>query len=202
MNNKTLSAIFILGGGLKKDGSVWRTTRLNEDGDHYGPTADCLRVLAGALLFKAGKVQTLIASGGKGQYKDNPEVPTLASVIKNELISMGVPVEAVEEENESENTYQQLKAAKNITEKLVFTSVGIISNFWHIPRIKALIDHASDLKNFNIKLISAETVITEIGDPNLATSIKRAYDSSLFNKRIELEAKGIQDIQEGKYKFQ
>lgn len=200
---KTYQAVFILGGGLKKDGDTWRTTRLDEDGDTFGPTADYLRVIAGSLLFKENKVGNIYTSGGRGQYKDSPETPPLSKVLKTELIALGIPENIILEEDCSGNTYQQLLETRKIIDKRVLTSVAVLSNFWHLPRIKAMIENAPEIRSLeSVDLISAEETINTYGEPSLVSAITKAYNEGRFEKRFELEKKGINDIKQGRYKFQ
>ncbi len=195
-------AVCILGGGLKKEGGVWRTPRFDE-GDNFGPTGDNIRVIAGSYLLKQGLTSHLIASGGRGQYKDIPEAPTLASVIKKELIDLGVEPDNIEEEGQSGNTYQQLKALQDIVVQRGWDSIGIISNRYHLPRIQAMIEYGPRLSGLNrvVNLISAENVLLTYAPSEWKKIIEEAYRSNSMKKRIKLETAGVNDIKNGKYKF-
>src|SRR3989338_6860764 len=99
--NKKYDAIVILGGLLKKksDGT-WKTGKFNY-----------LRVLAGYYLYKdliKNHPVKLIVSGGKGVYENMPDVPAIATVMKQELIKLGIPEKEIVEENKTSSTYHEL----------------------------------------------------------------------------------------------
>ncbi|MCI0565678.1 YdcF family protein, partial [bacterium] len=152
--------LFVLGGGLKKNpDGTWRTTYFDEEGDEYGSTGDYLRVKAAATLFKKGFARLIIVSGSKGQLHIVSNAPTVASVLKKELVREGVPSDAIAEDHDSGTTYEQLK---KITGQKKEGRVGIISNRYHLPRIRAMIEHAPELSELkDAKLISAEETLLE-----------------------------------------
>ena len=153
--NKKYDALVILGGGLKKDKGIWRTTNYDE-GDTFGIAGDRVRVVAGCFLFVNDFSDLLIASGGKGQYKDIPDCPTISEVIRKELIILGVPESKIMEDNESGNTHQQLKFIKSFVKSRGMDRVGIVSNEWHLPRIEAMMQHSPYLEGLtrHVELIS------------------------------------------------
>lgn len=202
LSNKNYDAIFILGGSLIKDNGIWRTCRFDES-DNFGVLGDTLRVKAGSILFNQGITGHIIALGGKGQYKDVTDFPTLSSIIKKELVQFGIPPNQIEE-NLSDGTYGQLKTILEIVRQRNWTKVGIISNEYHLPRISAMIEYApntGDLKNM-ADLISAEKILIDHVPKRWQKEIKEAYESTGMQNRIAMEQKGIKDIKDGKYKFE
>lgn len=199
---KKYDILVILGGSLINDNGKWRTANYNE-GDNFGATGDSVRVIAGSYLFKHGLADHIIVSCGPGQYKDRPEIPNVALIMKQELIELGVPAEKIEIENKSNNTYQQLKAAQAISKQRKLKSVGIVSNKWHLPRIQTMIDHGPDMDNIRefTELIDAEDVLLYYAPDKWRKIIEEAYKSKGIKQRMALEQKGIQDILEGRYVF-
>lgn len=106
-----IDSIAILGGILKKNKSGWHTTSFNEGNDFEG-VGDRLRVIAGRYLYdkviKNNSDIFIIVSGGRGRLKSIKGVPTVAEVIKKELIELGVPSESIMQEDDSGNTFEQL----------------------------------------------------------------------------------------------
>jgi len=164
-------------------------------------------VRVGVLKYrgKANPEQIIIASGGKSQLKDIPDAPTVSEVIKKELIELGIPEERIIEEKNSGNTYQQLEELKKIVREMKLNGIKIISNDWHLPRIKAMIEMFDELKELKklrkIELAGAEKIVLEYDRETWLEIIREAYKSEGLKKRIELEQKGIKDIKEGKYKM-
>jgi len=204
MNN----AIAILGGGLQKNkNGVWRTTNFTE-GDNFGSLGDYLRVIAGNYLYKNDTRRLIIALGGKGQYKDNPDTPPISKIIRNELMELGIPVKNIILEKNSNNTYQQLIELQKIILNKNLTSIIIVSNKYHLPRVKTIIEYAGELKklkimmdNSKIKLESAEKIVIKYDAEKFNDIIKSAYAGEAMKLRISLEKKGIRQLKNGSYKL-
>ena len=206
-NMKKNKAIVILGGGLKKDQGTWRTTNYDE-GDNFGVSGDRVIVVAANFLSKDYPEYYFIASGGKGQYREDVTAPTVASVIKKELIDFGVPKTCIVEEDKSNNTFQQLKNIQTICIEENLIDLLIVSNRHSLSRIQAMIEYKEELaylkkifKTVQLKLISAEDVLLQY-EPNIWKEIiEDAYKSPSMKSRIMLEEQGTRQIKEGTYKF-
>ena len=195
LQSKT-KTIVIFGGLLKKEkerDGHWRTERFNY-----------IRVLAGYYLYKelSKKYKTrLIVSGGKGIYKDILHAPTVSSVMKKELISLGLSPKEVREESKTASTYQELAwLSKNI--KKADQKTIIISNAYHLPRIKTMIGRLSELKNLkdSVKLLSAEKIVIK-NDKKWISKIAKASKSLAMRKIIIFEQGGVKSLKSGKYKL-
>ena len=85
---QTKRTIVIFGGLMKKKSNgTWKTEDFNY-----------LRVLAGYYLYqdmKKGKNVKLIVSGGRGIYDKIPNVPAVATVMKKELIQLGLSAKEI-----------------------------------------------------------------------------------------------------------
>ncbi len=193
-----------MGGGLVNENGNWRTANFNEC-DKYGALGDRLRVVAGAILYKNNYNLLIITSGGKGQLEKIPNAPTVSEINKKELIKLGVHSKKIIEENKSNNTYQQLQNCKKIIKENNFNEIKIISNKYHLPRIKAMIAMDNELKKMvnaqKIELQSAENILLKYDSENWQNVIEKAYNSEEMKERIALEEKGVHDIEEGRYKF-
>ena len=204
---KNTAAIAVLGGALVKDRrtGTWRTSTLQDKGDKFGVQNDRLRVIAASYLAKKYPNDVIIVSGGKGQLKNVPQAPTLAHVIKHELMRQGIAEGRIIEEDKSGTTYEQLLELKNIMTKLELKKVKIVSNQWHLPRIRAIIIHRSELNKMSkishLALIPAEKILLQINRKKWQPIIKEAHSSARMKTRIRLEQKGIRDIKAGSYKF-
>ena len=203
--DKKRNAVVILGGGLKKDeDGKWRTTNFKE-GDNFAVQGDRLRVVAGSYLYKYNPGSIIVVLGGKGQYKDMPDVPTVAEVIKNELIELGIPAKKIIKEERSGNTYQQLRELKKIILKKKLGCAMIISNKYHLHRVQAMIEQDAELQKITVEnkivLQSAEEIVLDYEPEVWQAIIKSAYNSDKMQRRIKLEQKGVQEIREGTYKF-
>jgi hypothetical protein len=203
VNKKT--AIGLLGGMLKKGANGhWRTTNYDES-DRFGIQGDRLRVVAASYLYRNNQELLIIASGGKGQLKHIPDAPTVAEVIRKELMELGVPKELIIKEENSGNTYQQLREIKKIITERRIKNLGILSSEWHLPRIKAMLEVLEELKSIfeitKVAYLSAEKICLKYNKEVWHELIAQAYKSDGLKERIEQEKRGVQDIREGKYKI-
>jgi len=200
-----MKAIAIIGGGLKNDNSRWRTTYFNEEGDDFGALGDRLRVLAGGLLYEENPQSLIIALGGKGQLKDIPDAQAVSAVIKNELVELGIPAENIIIENQSGNTFEQLRELQKIILDNNFEDISVISNRYHLPRIKAMIEldekFREKLEGGRVEILSAEEILIKYSPDEWKENIEAAYNSEAMKKRISLEANGVKEIKEGVYKY-
>lgn len=199
---KDKQAIYILGGGLIKENNKWRTTNFN-DGDNFGAMGDRLRIDAAYVLYKKNSNLILITSCGKGQYKDIPDAPTVAEVMKQELIELGIEDSKILKEEKSGNTWRQLQELKNIIKNNNLDKIYILSNRHHLPRVQAMIEVDNVLyemlKRQVIELVSAEEVLIENNPDKWTTDIDNAYQTEAMKKRLDLEAQGVMQIREGIY---
>jgi len=202
------AVIVVLAGGLRSTLNGWRTTNFSESGDNFGICGSRLRVLAAAALynfFSGFKIKSLIiASGGKGQYQRIKGAPFLSAVLKKELIELGIPGNKILEENRSNNTYQQLEELANIVKDRNFKNVILISNKYHLPRIKVFKETDKNLRKILAPVLtikSAEEILIAANPKKWAPYIKKAYNSKFMKERITLEKRGEKQIKNGTYNF-
>ena len=88
-----------------------------------------------------------------------------------------------------------------------FNRMNIVSNRYHLPRIKAFIVNDGNLKNLKemlrigrLQLYSAEEVLLKFNPKEWKKIISDAYESESLKKRIQRERAGIKDIKKGIYK--
>lgn len=190
--------IVILGGGLiKNKNGQWRSSEFE------GPVfASHLRVLAGSCLFKKDSDSLVIASGGKGYLKKVPGAPSIAQVMKKELLVLGVPSRLIVEEKNSNNTRQSVQKIRKVLSARQTGNVIIITNQYHLNRVRTFINQDLAMKNFlrsgKIKLIAAEAVVQK-NNPELKNKIKKLYQSKKMKAVIGLERAGIRQIKNGTY---
>lgn len=198
--------LFVLGGVLRKDrNGRWQTSTFTGRGDAFGVTGDRLRVLAARNLYHAKPNVGIITVGGKGQLRHIPHAPPVSRVLKDELIKLKVPRDAIWEENESSNTYSQLQKIKQIITRHALRKAIVVSNTYHLPRIKAFIERDGALKkmlqNGRISLRSAERVLIKDDPKRWKERIGRAYKSVSMKNRIAMEKKGVESIKKGTYQL-
>jgi phage pi2 protein 07 len=196
--------LVVLGGILVKDKEgFWRTTKFSE-GDNYGASGDYLRVYAACYLAKKNPASLIIVLGGRGQLKAVKDSPAVASIIKKELMALSIPKQKILVETKSGNTASQLWALAKILKEKKIQKINLISNAYHLPRIKAMIKYLPKLsrayQKVKINFVAAEKVVLATKVKKWQKIIKLALKSPAFKRRIQLEKKGILDLKKGLYK--
>jgi len=92
------------------------------------------RVDKALVLYKAGKVKKIFASGGISRYPegDFPE----GDAMKNYLLQQGVPEADIIADNAGQNTYLTAKDFIAWNTDRHYTSVIVVSQFYHITRTR------------------------------------------------------------------
>ena len=122
--------------------------------------------------------------------------------MKQELINYGISENKIIEDRNSVSTYQQLVFINKYIAGSKKFKLGIISNRYHIPRIKAMINHCPDLASLNnASIISAEDVALTLDPSSWESAIQSAYESEAMKERIRLESNGVREIENGTYIF-
>ena len=127
-------AIVVLGGVTGNISFPRTTPDMNEHGD---------RLLYAAQLYQEGKAPLIILSGGRIPWfgTGKSEAADMAKILQ----IMGIPKEAIIEEPNSLNTYQNALYTKEILEKKGIKQVILITSAFHMPR-SVLIFHRQGIE--------------------------------------------------------
>lgn len=177
----------------KKNNKSWRTENFSY-----------LRVLAGYHLYKRLSKNNkigLIVSGGRGIYKSIPGTPTVSSVMKKELIDIGLTKKEIKMGNKAGTTHQELLWLKDNYKK-EWGDIYIISNTIHLPRVRTMINYIPELKKLKkiVSLVSAENVLVK-NDKKWKNKIARFNKSRKIEKMNKSEKRGIEALKSGNYHF-
>jgi uncharacterized SAM-binding protein YcdF (DUF218 family) len=116
-------AIVILGGATKSASKPRPMVDISEQGD---------RVLYGAKLYRERKAPFIIASGGRIDWRGAGE-PESADMVQL-LEIMGVPQDAVIQEPDSLNTYENAVNTKKILDEKGIGKILLVTSALHMPR--------------------------------------------------------------------
>lgn len=116
-------AIVVLGGATKSASFPRPTVDLSESGD---------RVIYAAQLYRQKKAPLVILSGGRIDWRGSgaPESADMAQI----LTSIGVPSEALVQDPDSLNTYENAVNVKKILETRGIRQVLLVTSAMHMPR--------------------------------------------------------------------
>jgi vancomycin permeability regulator SanA len=98
-------------------------------------------------LFRSGTVRNVIVSGGFGR-----EGFEEADVMRDYLVSRGVPTDRIFVDREGFDTFETARSAQQIMQQQGFTSAVVVSHYYHLPRA------VFTLKRFGIADVSAAAV--------------------------------------------
>jgi uncharacterized SAM-binding protein YcdF (DUF218 family) len=107
--------------------------KVNEDGIPSNRLQS--RLERGLELYNDGIAPIIIVSGGFGKegYEE-------AVVMKEYLVGMGVPADAIIEDKDGYNTYQTAQNLVQIAEDNDISSVAIVSQYYHITRARLALE--------------------------------------------------------------
>ena len=95
------------------------------------------RVDKALVLYKAGRVKKIYASGGISLNKDGPYPE--GDAMKNYLLQQGVPAADIVADNKGQNTFLTAKDFIAWNEGYHYASVIVVSQFYHITRSKYIL---------------------------------------------------------------
>ncbi|MDO8561483.1 MAG: YdcF family protein [bacterium] len=202
---KEPDAIAVLSSGIKQTlKGRWVSTDLSQEDDALGAPGGALRVQAVAILAGRYPRAAIVATGGKGydipaNYPENR--PLLCEILERELREAGISPDRIILERGSGTTYQQLRALSALTGEREWIHMAMVTNRWHIPRTRMILE--SKLPEFKsiITIVSAEEVLIANNPHEWESVIAEAYASEWLAERILKEEQGIKDIREGTYDF-
>lgn len=186
--------LFILSGSLRKDvAGVWHTTMWGDQSE-FLVLGDRLRIEAGALLYKHNPETQIVVLGGCGTLCV-AGAPVMSSVMKRELVELGVPADTITEESITRNTMEQVRYIQSlVTSHLPSGELVILSNQYHLPRIQAMLGASS------AKLLGAEDVLLQYDPEKWRGVIETAEQSSRMKEIIAAERQGVEAWRKGEYR--
>jgi hypothetical protein len=218
-------AVFVLSGGIigspnVQDGQPLRSTPYTEV-DHVGlfgggearviAAAELSTLLPDALIVTNS---TVLSKGGK--------VEEHALVYAAELRAMGVPDGRIREQTRSSSTATELVELLRLIKGEGWSRVVVITNDYHIPRVKAMYDNLERLftpeydealsrevaelvayvkeNSIQIVLQDAESILISTR-PSYAPLIADSKLTEAYQKRLLAEKEGIRALLSGEYKL-
>lgn len=126
----TAEAIVVLGGATKSALPPRPSVDLNEAGD---------RVIYAAQLYRQKKAPIIILSGGRIEWKGggSSESADMATI----LTAIGIPKEAIVQEPDSLNTYQNAVNVNKILKSRGIRRVLLVTSAIHMPRSLLIFQH-------------------------------------------------------------
>jgi len=196
--------IYVLGGDIAKDAMTGKWHTLDEnDCDKFGIMYDRWRVEAAAVLWrKLG--YPVVVSGGESNREGVVAPVKISNVMASELTQLGVPSTAIAEDDTSFNSYQQLVSLRNFLADHETKEVFILTNEYHLPRVKAFIEYAPDLASLReapLYFVACEDTLLAADKEKWQARIDKARAKPEWAARVALELRGAGRIAKGEYPF-
>ncbi|WP_353929357.1 YdcF family protein [Okeanomitos corallinicola TIOX110] len=165
-------AIIVLGGATKS--AIWPRTApdLSESGD---------RVIYAAQLYRQKKAPIIILSGGRINWRGSgfAESADMANI----LTSLGIPADAIIQESESLNTYQNAVNVKQILASRNIKKVLLVTSAMHTPRaIKIFQRQGIDVIPAPTDFLISQAEIQELASTPKAAILNLLPDANNLNQ--------------------
>jgi len=212
-NRKELpEAVFILSGGIKKTGEgKFKTLSYSDEDVHGFVTGGKARVVGAAELAKVFPEMKMVTTSAI-----EPDFPSHARVMADELIKRETPEDQVILEEKSIDTITELMEMIKMSVRENWKKITILTSDYHIPRTKEMFRQLGSLvkdedpefdaalikfkeANIEINFVSAEEILETTGH-HFKSLIDKVRLTEGYKKRLEAEERGLEDLKSGRYK--
>lgn len=125
------AVIVLLGGGTEPGDYPRPITEINSAGD---------RVLYAASLYRDGAAPVVLVSGGNLNFS-SARGSTPATEMTDLLTQLGVPAQAIWQQEKSQNTYEDALYSAELLQEKEIAEVILVTSAMHMPRAKALFEN-------------------------------------------------------------
>lgn len=209
--------IFILSGGITEANpgangeKRYESTAYSDEDVHGLAGGGRVAVIAAAEIGKVLPEMKLITTSTVEK-----DAPSHAAVMKAELVKRGINPDQVILEEESASIFTELVEMVKLAVKNNWSRIGIIANDFRLPRTRAMFTNMELIinyddpefmaaitefrkRNIDIAFIPAEEVLENVSG-HWRKLFSDFRESEGYVKRIAAEAKGLKDLEEGRYK--
>lgn len=209
-------AIVVLSGGTverpRTDGTERRSSTAYSDVDGsdaiVGGKGRVVAAAEVAPFFPEAAVVTTSDSN------DGPESD--ARIMASELARHGVRPDRIMLEERSVNTLTELAEMVKLAVRQRWQEVRVLTSDYHIPRVEEMFRQLPSLisagrdpeftaawsefqsRNISVRCVSAEEILPH-RSPHYQTLIARVRQSPEYQRRVELERRGLQQLRDGTY---
>lgn len=209
--NEMPEAMIVLSGGIVKNGDSYKSPSYTETDDHGFITGGKARSIAAAKISEIFPNIEFVTTSRRSK-----EEPTHATVMANEMEHFGAHRDAITLEENSWDTYTEMIEMIKIAEEKGWTKISIITNDYHIPRVKEFFSQLERLSSqdsdtteritkfkqkVEVSFIAAETILENIsGHYKHLLSLVR--ESEGYRQRLLAEERGIDALRSGDYRLE
>ena len=213
----TYDGVIVLCGGIEKRNGKYYAAGYKEN-DGFGMLGGYMRLMTALILYLQNKTHHILFTTGitpKDIARFGKNVPSegmiyasqflieLHTIKKHRYKASPPPIIIVEEK--STTTLENIRDSFDIILKNKWRRIAIITNHYHLPRVKALYVYISKMQKrvqtVQVSFLDAEKIMKTFNPLKYTKLIDAAYKSRIAKKRITNEHKGLSDLKNGKYKI-
>jgi uncharacterized SAM-binding protein YcdF (DUF218 family) len=213
-------AVVVLGANVKKVGDRYAPTDLRSPTE-MGLAGGGMRIAASTELYLHHQAKRFVFSGGQSPRavkKYGPDIPPEARIYGDqfERVLAGLQKRSdfaerfqqletpeVGYEDRSQNTETNLREVLRLIHESKWQRVALLTSDYHVPRVRELYEQAlrdhPEIQT-EITFLSAEDIMKESQPGKYDDVIRKAYESEDGVLRQANEAKGLADLQSGRYR--
>ncbi len=189
----------------------YRSSNYSQLSEHGMVTGGRTRIIAGAEIAKALPEIPIVTNSFN---RFDPEVPSMASVNKEEFVRRGIDSERIILEEGSFSTITQLTEMVKLAVDNGWLKIVAMTNRYHLPRMTemyARLDQIVDDAEFQetlakfknqgsrVEFVCAEDIMRLMGG-HFVTYLEAVEKMPEYAITLEAEAQGLEDLKAGKYR--
>lgn len=216
LGNVKPDVIIILSAGItnkvSKSGERWTSVAWGTPNELDIHTGARTRIIAGAEIAKVLPDTPIVTTSFN---KNDATEPTMASVVKQELINRKVDEDRIIEESESFSTITQYIEMLKLAQKFNWDNIAVVINEYYQPRANALWNNLAKIvddseiqklwndfkdRNGQVVFIKSEPILRAMSD-KMVKYLEEVYKTPYYQDTLRNEARGVQAIESGNYKY-
>ena len=192
-------AVIVLCGGLRRDAGGYHPAGFT-DSDPFGMLGSHIRIPAAAELYRAGCSGVFVFATGVSQRlraRFGPAVPAEAVVYAEHFRERAGDGPTVLVEAESVNTAGNVAAIARLARRHGWRQVAIVTNEYHVPRVRELLRRAA--APVTAEILSAEALVMAARPGEYDAEINAGSAAPAGIWRMACERQGLADLYAGRY---
>ncbi len=199
-------AVVVLGGGLRKEGHEYFPATY-KDSDEFGMLGGHMRVQAAVDLYRTKAARSFMFTTGvyeKNKTRLGGNVPAESEVyaerFQEAIGNIGDIQPNIILDTTSTTTLTNMQEVLSIISERKWHYVAIVSNEYHIPRIRALYEYVlrqNPKIEANITFLSAEKIVRELQPGKFDQEIDEAYASEQAKNASSMRRKVCATYEKG-----
>lgn len=211
-NGESPDALFPLSGSItQRESGKWTTLNGSDVSEHGLVTVGRARVVA---VTEVAHVFPEVPIVTNSFNRFDPTQPTMASVVKDELVQRKIDSNRIILEEDSFSTITQFTEMIKMAVQEKWNKVTVLTNEYNLPRstlmyenLSSIVDDAEFQEVFRqfkekggiVSIIDADTIMRIMSD-HFATYLDQVSQTEPYQETVRREKQGLEDLKKGEYK--